>query len=240
MTGPAKSAIQAIIRRLNPASDRIEEMLKPVSAVFGRERGRAVDRYYIENFVAKHASHIRGELLEVAESTYTRRYGTDVTRADVLHIVEGTPGATVIGDLTLPETLPVDRFDCFICTQTLSFVEDPATALQSCARVLKPSGTLILTVPGISQISEFDMSRWGDYWRFTSRSVDMLARRAFPDGEHQVEAFGNVFAAKAVLDGLAIEDVPDLKLLNHNDPSYQVVIGLWARKAGSGRSEALK
>ena len=231
MRQAAKSVVQGIVRRLNPASSRIDDMLQPVSTVFGRERGCPIDRYYIERFIAKHASDIRGELLEVAENTYSTRFGTGVTHSDVLHVVAGTPNATVIGDLTAPGSLPENRFDCFICTQTLSFLEDPAIALRTCAQMLKPGGVLILTVPGISQISEFDMSRWGDYWRFTSKSVDTLARRAFPGGDHRVEAFGNVLAAKAALDGLAIEDLPDPRLLDHNDPSYQVVIGLWARKA---------
>lgn len=231
MRQAAKSVAQGIIRWLNPASSRVEDMLQPVSTVFGRERGRPIDRYYIENFVAKHASDIRGELLEVAENTYSLRHGTGIIRSDVLHVVEGTPNATIVGDLTVPASLPENRFDCFICTQTLSFLEDPAIALRTCAQMLKPGGVLILTVPGISQISEFDMSRWGDYWRFTSKSVDTLAHRAFPGGDLYVETFGNVFAAKAALDGLAIEDLPGSGLLDHSDPSYQVLIGLWARKA---------
>jgi hypothetical protein len=33
---------------------------------------------------------------------------------------------------------------------------------------LKPGGVLLATVSGISQISRYDMYRWGDYWRFTT------------------------------------------------------------------------
>jgi SAM-dependent methyltransferase len=236
MKQAAKSVVQGVIRRLSPASGRVEELLRPTSTVFGRERGFPIDRYYIENFIAKHADDIRGDVLEVSENTYSKRHGKDISHSDVLHVIEGTPNATIVGDLTVPASLPENRFDCFICTQTLSFLEDPAVALRTCAQMLKGGGVLILTVPGISQISEYDMNRWGDYWRFTSRSVDALARRAFPGGDYYVEVFGNVFAAKAALDGLAVEDLPDARLLDHSDPSYQVLIGLWARKAIVGSS----
>jgi len=232
MKQAAKSMVQGIVRRLNPASSRVEDMLQPVSTVFGRERGNPIDRYYIEKFIARHANDIQGALLEVAESTYSMRHGRSVSSSDVLHVVAGAPNATIVGDLTVPASLPENRFDCFICTQTLSFLQDPAIALRTCAQMLKPGGVLILTVPGISQISQFDMSRWGDYWRFTSKSVDALAGHAFPSGSYLIETFGNVFAAKAALDGLAIEDLPDIGLLDRNDANYQVVIGLWARKTG--------
>ena len=47
----------------------------PFSTNFGYERGGPVDRYYIENFLQKHASHIQGRVLEIGDNEYTLRFG---------------------------------------------------------------------------------------------------------------------------------------------------------------------
>ena len=48
-----------------------------LSRDFGFDRGTPIDRYYIESFLSTHASDIRGHVLEVADNTYTRRFGGD-------------------------------------------------------------------------------------------------------------------------------------------------------------------
>ena len=59
---------------------------EPVSREFGFERGRPIDRWYIERFLREHAGDVRGRVLEVAESTYTQWYGDGaVTGSDVLY-----------------------------------------------------------------------------------------------------------------------------------------------------------
>ena len=39
----------------------------PVSEQWGRDRGTPVDRWYIERFLDRHASDIRGHVLEVMD-----------------------------------------------------------------------------------------------------------------------------------------------------------------------------
>lgn len=38
----------------------------PISIVYGLDRGQAIDRYYIENFLSDNMEHIRGSVLEMA------------------------------------------------------------------------------------------------------------------------------------------------------------------------------
>ena len=63
------------------------------------------------------------------------------------------------------EELPFkdDAFDVVLSTQVFEHVEDPARALREAARVLRPEGRLILTVPGVWPTHEAPH----DYWRFT-------------------------------------------------------------------------
>jgi SAM-dependent methyltransferase len=204
--------------------------LTPFSRDFGLMRGQAVDRFYIERFLAQHSGEIRGAVLEVGDATYTRGFGAAaVTRSDVLHLRPGNPEATIVGDLTDVGVLPADTFDCIILTQTLQFIFDPRAALRTVRRGLKPDGVLLATFPGISQISRYDMDRWGDYWRFTSLSARQLFETTFPPERVRVEAHGNVLSAAAFLYGLAVEDLRPEEL-EADDPDYELIITVRAVK----------
>ncbi len=204
----------------------------PLSREFGYDRGLPIDRYYIEHFLAKNAPDIRGYVLEIADNTYTRRFGGDrVTRSDVLYAVEGNPNATIVGDLTCADHIPSDRFNCVILTQTLQFIYDLPTALRTVKRILKPGGVVLATVPGISPISRYDMERWGCFWAFTSLSVRRLFEEIFPATDVSVEAHGNVLAASAFLYGMASQELQQ-KELDYWDPDYEVIITVRAVKEG--------
>jgi SAM-dependent methyltransferase len=206
----------------------------PISRRFGFDRGLCIDRYYIERFLSAHASDIRGRALEIENDTYTRKFGGDrVTKNDVLHVVEGNPQATIVADLTCADHIPSDTFDCIILTQTLHFIYEMRTALQHLHRILKPGGVLLATFPGISQISRYDMDRWGDYWRFTTLSAQRLFSEVFLAENVRVAAYGNVLAAVAFLHGLAAEELKKEEL-DYCDPDYEVLITVRAVKTGRG------
>ena len=205
--------------------------LRPISGVFGFDRGLCIDRYYIERFLSTHAPDITGRVLEVEDNTYTLRFGGDrVVRSDVLHVEEGNPRATVVADLTCADQVPSDTFDCIICTQTLQFIYDVRAAIRTLHRILKPRGVLLASLSGISQISRDDMDRWGEYWRFTTMSTRRLFEEIFPPDCVAVEAYGNVLAAIAYLHGLAAEELRQDEL-DHRDPDYEVLITVRAVKA---------
>jgi SAM-dependent methyltransferase len=197
--------------------------LQPISKVFGFDRGFCIDRYYIERFLFAHASDIRGRVLEIGDDTYTRKFGGDrVTQSDVLHAVEGNPKATIVADLTCADHIPSDTFDCIIFTQTLQFIYDVRAAIRTLYRILKPGGVLLATFPGISQISRYDMDRWGDYWRFTTLSAKRLFEEVFPSGNVEAQAYGNVLTAIAFLHGLASEELRQ-KEMDYRDADYEVL-----------------
>jgi len=205
--------------------------LKPLSKTFGLDRGTPIDRYYIENFLQNNKHFIQGRVLEIAENSYTKKYGTGVTQSDVLSAVP-SPNATIVGNLTTGENIPKDTYDCIILTQTLHVVYDIRAAIQNAVRALKANGVLLLTAPGISQISRYDMDRWGDYWRFTDKSLKMLLAEAIPPENIHIESYGNVAVAKAFLDGLALHELPK-DVLDDNDNDYQVLLTARVQKLGS-------
>jgi hypothetical protein len=169
-------------------------------------------------------------VLEVANNSYTTRFGGDkVTTSDVLHVQEGNPQATIVANLT-SDDIPGDLFDCVILTQTLPFIYDTRAAVRTLHRILKSRGVLLATLPGISQISRYDMERWGDYWRFTSLSARRLFEESFPGVDVAVETHGNVLVASAFLYGLAVAELHK-KELDHHDPDYEFLITVRAFKS---------
>jgi hypothetical protein len=204
--------------------------LEPVSRIFGFDRGKPVDRWYIERFLAAHAADVRGRVLEVAEPTYTQWYGgDDVTRSDVLYAAEGNEAATVVGDLVTGEGLPRDVYDCFVMTQTLQVIYDVAAAARGTRDLLAPQGVLLATVPGISQISREDRRDWGDWWRFTSDSALRLFADAYGPQNVEVEAHGNVLSAACFLYGFAAEDLTEDELATH-DSDFELLMTIRAVK----------
>jgi hypothetical protein len=203
---------------------------QPVSRIFGADRGLPLCRYYIERFLLENARDIHGDVLEIAEDTYTRRFGGErVLVSHVLHAVDGNPAATLVGDLTTGENIPVAAFDCIILTQTLPFIYDVRAALRTLERSLKPGGVLLATVPGISQISRYDMDRWGDYWRFTSASGRRLFEEFWPAENVSMEVHGNVLVATAYLQGIASEELREEEL-HYKDQDYPLLITVRAQK----------
>lgn len=204
--------------------------LTPVSRVFGLDRGLPICWYYIQNFLSRCANDIHGRVLEIGDDSYTHRFGGDrITQSDVLHATEGNPKATIVADLTCADHIPSDIFDCVIFTQTLLFIYDVRLALKTLYRTLKPGGVLLATFPGISQISRYDMDRWGDYWRFTTASTQKLFGEFWPSESLSIEAHGNVLVAIAYLLGLASDDLR-VDELEFYDPDYQVLITVRAVK----------
>jgi SAM-dependent methyltransferase len=202
----------------------------PVSRWFGSDRGQPLDRVFIERFLEGHACRIHGAVLEIAEDTYTRRFGGEAVRSiDVLHAIAGNPAATIVADLTDAPTIADGTYDCIVITQTLQMIYDLPAAVRTLHRILKPGGSILATLPGISQVSRSDMEKWGDYWRFTSASARRTFEEAFPSSCISLQVYGSVLTATAFLHGLARDDLTEEEL-SFCDPDYQLLIGVHAEK----------
>jgi SAM-dependent methyltransferase len=198
--------------------------LTPVSRRFGFDRGTPVDRYYIGRFLSQHSQLIRGRVLEIGDRGYTERYGADrVSRSDVLNVRADVPGTTIVADMTHGDGIADCSFDCIVLTQTLQFIFDVPSAIRTLYRILKPGGTLLLTVPGT--ISQLEIARLGSawYWGFTRLCIERLFREGFGPHDVEIVEYGNVLASIAFLEGLASEELHAAEL-DFCDPLYPLLI----------------
>jgi glycosyltransferase involved in cell wall biosynthesis len=228
----AAAPVRGRVRRGTPKVGRAHwgdlRRLQPIGSDFGFERGTPVDRHYIEGFLTRHADDIRGQVLEVADATYTHRFGgSAIESSDVIHLQRDNPDATIVGDLADAPHIPDDSFDCIVITETLQMVYDIRAAVETLFRITRPGGVVLVTFPGMTNIDASDAWCWG----FTTISARRLFGDAFGDENVEVESFGNVLAATAFLHGMAAEELAEEEL-DHPDPNYPMSIHVRAVKPG--------
>ena len=129
---------------------------------------------------------VRGTLVDVGcgAQPYQRLLSKDVTYISI----DSVEARTVFG-YDMPDTRYYDGFvwpvdndsaDVVLATETLEHVSDPEQFVSEARRVLRPGGTLLLTVPFAA--------RWHfmpvDFWRFTpSGLVQLFAQCGFDEIE---------------------------------------------------------
>jgi peptidoglycan/xylan/chitin deacetylase (PgdA/CDA1 family) len=203
--------------------------VRPLSERWGRDRGTAIDRHYIEAFLGRHRDDIRGRVLEVRDSAYTRRFGGGrVDRHDVVDIDSANPAATIVADLRRADAVASNTYDCIILTQTLHLVDDMPAVVAECERMLRPGGVLLLTGPSVIRVDD-ERGVDGDFWRLTEASARKLFGAVFPPDTFDVTAYGSVLACAAFLYGVSVEEMKPAEL-DAQDPNFPLVIAVRAVK----------
>ena len=203
--------------------------VQPLSQYWGWDRGRPVDRHYIDGFLETHRADVRGRVLEVRDPVYTQRFGGEaVTNGDVIDIDPRNGLANVIADLRCADRIAAETYDCIILTQTLQLIDDMPAVISECSRMLRPGGVLLATVPSVIRVDD-EGGLDGDFWRLTEASARKLFAGVFPVDAFDVTAYGNVLSATAFLYGLSVDEIGQLEL-DHVDPIFPVVIAIRAVK----------
>ncbi len=210
------------------------DRLDPVAPIWPPRFGEAIDRVYIDRFLADHARLITGDVLEVGGLGYTDRFGRPtITSRSVLHAPIGAgPNVDFVADLVDAPEIPSSNFDCVVLPQTLLFIYDVAAAVRTLHRILRPGGVCLVTVPGISQTVPDDRDQWGQYWSFTTDSLQRLFGDAFGPDNVTVSSHGNVKTTVGLLHGLAIDDLKPSDF-DHDDPHFPLILTVKAVRIDS-------
>lgn len=201
-----------------------------LSEFMGCDRGTPIDRYYIEHFLECNRRFITGDVMEIAENTYTMRYGTNISHSYIFtNDSTDRRNDVIIGDLTSGEGCIPDSIDCFILTQTLPFIFDVQSVVKNIVKMLRPKGVALITVRGISMISRYDEVRWGDYWGFTKQSLYKCFERVVSSSNIEIFSYGNAKTAAAFLFGMCQEDL-EKSDFDSQDPLVPVILAATVRK----------
>lgn len=134
---------------------RLEVHRETVRQIDEHARGRCLDAG------TGHGPHSAGLRARVAELT-------------TLDVDARAPGVDILGDLQAMPQVADQSFDTVVCTQVLEHVPHPWMAVAEIARVLKPGGYAIISVPHLSAIHEAPH----DYFRFTEYGLTSLLEEA--------------------------------------------------------------
>lgn len=223
-----RKQIAALLDPINP-QDLLKKYL-PVSNVYGLDRGKSVDRWYIEKFMSENRNDIKGKTLEILDRDYTKKYGKGkVTFSHILDIDLNNRHADIYGDLrNLKNKIKSNTYDCIILTQVLQYIDEPVAALKECHRILKPGGVILATIPTICRV-DCVAGDEGDYWRFTRAGSVQLFRKAFPKQNIEAKAQGNILTGMGFWVGLSQSDY-NKEDFAHNDPNFPCLITVRAHK----------
>jgi SAM-dependent methyltransferase len=200
----------------------------PLARDWGFSRGTPVDRYYINAFLESCADDVRGVVLDVQEADNARRIGGDrITRVDVIDVQAHNGRATLVADLRCAPNVPAASYDCIVLTQTLHLVDDMPAVVAECARMLRPGGVLLVTMPCASRLAN-DYGPAHDHWRVTPAAARRLFTEQFGPGV-RVQSWGNVAADAAFLYGLAVHELAQ-STLDFHDPHYPLLVTVRAQK----------
>ncbi len=219
--------IRALVNRTltTPEQYLKSRSLKPLSSKYGFDRGEPVDRYYIENFMARQIGAIYGRCLEIVDPYYTKKFGgAKVSQSDVLDIIPRKT-TTIHGDLRNVPVIESNTYDCVIITQTYNVIDDYEAAIRESYRILKPGGALLVTLPTLSPCWNLKIN----LWRFTAESLTYVFSKYFEPRNLTVESLGNKQAALGFWLGYAQEDLP-IGVLDIQDNGFPLIIGVRAIK----------
>ncbi len=209
-----------LLQKLRPFPSLIRARLRsmigirPLSLQWGADRGMPILRYYTEEFLHEYASDIRGQCLEFQEDTYSKRFGKErVRNVEILHHDGNNPNATLIADLTRPNSLPSEQFDCILCTFVLHVIFDVERAVSEIFRLLKSGGVLLVVVPHISMCDP----QAGELWRFTPEGLRRLLANIFGTENVTIRAYGNALTAAGNVRGLTAHEFMKHELQAHDE-----------------------
>lgn len=194
--------------------------VRPLSYLWGFDRGTPIHRFYLEQFLGEYAADIRGHCLEFMGDGYVARFGrTAADKTDVLHVDESNPQATIVADLTRDNNIPDNRFDCIVCTHVLHVILNLERAIRDLHRILAPGGVLLVAVP---QLSMCDPEAH-ELWRFTAEGLRRMLEQAFAPDAITVRSYGNSLTAAAEIRG-AVAGEFSRAVLDYSDPRFAVEV----------------
>ena len=204
----------------------------PISNHFGVERGKPIDRYYIDQFLLDNEKYICGDVLEIEDSYYTKAFGgSKVDKSIVMDVSAHGEDISFNANLDTGYGIQDNLADCFICTQTLMYISNLDNAARNIGRLLKPGGVALITCSGISQNSQRCMDNYGCFFNFNIKALEKMFGTEKKLKVLNTGSYGNVKTVTAHINGLCCEDLKCTDF-DYNDKYYPLIVYMVVRKDG--------
>ena len=110
---------------------------------------RPANRYPLDRWISVEGGRLSGLVLNVGCGLDTRTFGRRVIRLDRF-----APAPTVRADAGKPLPFKDATFDAAVCTEVLEHVHDARAVLREIARVVRPGGRILVSVPFVFHYHE--------------------------------------------------------------------------------------
>ena len=135
------------------------------------------------DFLEKHSSLIKGNVLDIGTGTWTWPKDRFKRQCNIKTFDQFSyENVDIVGDLLeLSAYVESDYFDVVLCLDTLEHVRDPFRAMEQMYGVLKLGGAFLASTPFLKNLHG---EEYGDYWRFTRQGLKVLTKNF-----HSIEIF---------------------------------------------------
>lgn len=137
--------------------------LSPITYALYGDIVKSIDELFLGNVLDAGAGGLNAKMFfEGKSESYTS-----------FDVQNRTGEIDIVGDIQNMVSIDSNCFDTVYCSQVLEHVPEPANAISEISRVLKKSGTCIISVPHISHYHEVPH----DYYRFTEYGLKYLLEK---------------------------------------------------------------
>jgi SAM-dependent methyltransferase len=129
-----------------------------------------------ETTISAIRKYARGKLIDIGcgDMMYRDLFVQQVTQYDTLDIEPRGPDVKFIGSVLNMHMIYDNYYDSALCFDVLEHIPDPPKAVLEILRILKPGGTLMLSVPHLSRLHEEP----NDFFRFTKYGIQRVLQNA--------------------------------------------------------------
>lgn len=156
----------------------------------------SVRKYFVDKFFFENSDLIQGEVIDIGGKKKRKRGSFDINTVSAQVTYVNIEESTNPDILASAENIPVNdgSFDTAIMRELLEHVQDPKKILRECHRLLRKSGTLLITVPFMIGIHGDPQ----DYGRYTESYWEMVAKETHFSIQ-KIERQGSIFAVLALM-----------------------------------------
>ncbi|WP_071192531.1 methyltransferase domain-containing protein [Trichormus sp. NMC-1] len=195
----------------------------PICQAFGLTRGKPIDRYYLNKFIAEIYPQITGNILEIGGIPKDKDF-YQVNPGSSYQIMNLEPGLgiDIVGDAHDVSIIKPESFDSIITFNVLEHCYAPWQVVENIYTWLKPGGKCFVMVPSAVRLHATPM----DYWRPLPDAMAWMFRNF---SQKKLYVYGNPISVIASYHGIATEELTTEEL-DAFHPDYPVATCIAAQK----------
>lgn|GEM_PF-881130 len=196
---------------------------EPFCPRYGNLRGTAIDRYYLNKFVAEIRNKVTGVTLEIGGSKANRELYNFSKTTSYLTMDLQSEDSDIVADAHDPRAVDEASLDSVVLFNVLEHCEKPWVVVDNIYHWLKPCGQVFCLVPNAQRVHRYPR----DYWRILPDAMDSLFA-CFP--QRKIYAYGNPLTTLAAYYGIASDELSQEELDYYHE-NYPVANCIHAQKA---------